>query len=359
MKKVKSRNLITTTITAILLVMSIGGCKDENVETVGVCPIVVSTNPSNLSDGIALDKIITVTFNEGMDPSTITSDAFTLSGTSGGRVDASTNNSEILSGSLTYDSATFTMSFAPNSKPQANTTYTGTVGTSVKDPMGNALQTPYIWSFRTGATVSPNIISTDPPNEATGVVLNKMITATFNVAMDPLTITSETFSLMNGTTPVSGVVSGIGPTAFFTPSAQLLANTFYTATIRNGAKNLQGTTLSNDYVWTFTTGTVIAPSVISIDPVNLATGVPLHKVVSATFSEAMDPSTINASSFILKVGDVVVSGEVNYSERTVTFTPTSNCFSCTNYTAVLTTTAKNLAGISLANDYVWTFTTNY
>ena len=186
-----------------------------------------------------------------------------------------------------------------------------------------------------------------------------MITATFNVAMDPLTITSETFSLMNGTSPVSGVVSGIGPTAFFTPSAQLLANTFYTATIRNGAKNLQGTTLSNDYVWTFTTGTVIAPSVISIDPVNLATGVPLHKVVSATFSEAMDPSTINASSFILKVGDVVVSGEVNYSERTVTFTPTSNCFSCTNYTAVLTTTAKNLAGISLANDYVWTFTTNY
>ena len=30
-----------------------------NVETVGVCPVVISTNPSNLSASVALDQIIT------------------------------------------------------------------------------------------------------------------------------------------------------------------------------------------------------------------------------------------------------------------------------------------------------------
>ncbi len=48
--------------------------------------------------------------------------------------------------------------------------------------------------------------------------------------MDPLTINSATFILMNGTTAVTGIVTYSGVTATFTPSVNLAYNTAYTAT---------------------------------------------------------------------------------------------------------------------------------
>ena len=56
-------------------------------------------------------------------------------------------------------------------------------------------------------------------------------------------------------------------------------------------------------------------------------------------------------------GTTVVSGAVNSSGTTATFTPSDDLLSGTTYTATITTGAKNPAGTPLANDYVWTFTT--
>jgi hypothetical protein len=67
------------------------------------------------------------------------------------------------------------------------------------------------------------VISTDPINGAVSVPLNKVITATFNMPMDPLTINFTTFKLSRGTTPVAGNVTYSGSTASFTPAANLLA----------------------------------------------------------------------------------------------------------------------------------------
>jgi hypothetical protein len=251
------------------------------------------------------------------------------------------------------------MSFTPDSKLEANTTYTATVVSSVKDLTGNALQVNYVWTFSTGSTLSPTVISTDPANNATGVFLNKTVTATFNQPMDPLTITATTFTIMQGATPVTGTVSYTGTTASFKPSSDLTGSTIYTATITTGVKNVPGTTLANDYVWTFTTGTISAPKVSSTDPANMATGVALNKVIRATFSEAMNLSTITISSFILMTGADIVPGVVNYSGTTIaTFTPTSNLLSGTTYTATITTIVKNPAGTPLANNYVWSFNTS-
>jgi hypothetical protein len=71
----------------------------------------------------------------------------------------------------------------------------------------------------------------------------------------------------------------------------------------------------------------------------------------------MDASTITASSFTLKIGTLPVSGIVTYSGATAYFTPTVNLASNTNYIATITTGAQNVAGISLANNYVWNFST--
>jgi hypothetical protein len=350
MMKTKRKRSWMTAIAALLLAAFIGGCEDKNVEIVGVCPAVLSTNPANSATGVPLDQIITATFNEAMNRATITPASFTLQ-------DATKSSAAEISGTLTYDDTNATMSFVPSTKLAINTTYTATVAATVKDLRGNALQVDYVWTFSTGATLSSSVISTDPANEATGVVLNKKITVTFSEPMDPSTLTATTFTIKEGTVSVAGTVLCLGTTVSFTPSSALITNTTYTGSVSIGAKNISGTTLAKDYVWTFTTGTISAPKVNSTDPVNLGTGVALNKVIGATFSEAMNASTITSLTFTLMIGTTLVSGAVDYSGTTATFTPTSNLISGT-YTATITTGAKNVSGTPLAINYVWSFSTN-
>ncbi len=349
----KTRKLWTTAIAAFLLAAFIGGCKDENVETVGLCPLVVSTNPANLATGVPLNQVITITFNEAMNPLTITPTAFVLSSPSGARTDGSSKNASEIPGNLTYDAANFAMVFTPAVKLKPNAIYTGTVATSVKDVAGNALQVAYVWTFATVA--SPTVISTDPINNATSVAISKVVSATFSAPMDPLTINATTFTISNGTTAVAGTVSYTGSTASFTPTAALSTNTIYTGTITTGAKNVTGSALANNYVWSFNTGG--SPSVVTTDPLDLATAVAFNKVITATFSEAMDPLTITSSSFTLKIGALSVLGAVSYTGSTASFTPTSNLLASTTYTATVTTVAKNVAGNPITSNKVWSFTT--
>ena len=91
-------------------------------------------------------------------------------------------------------------------------------------------------------------------NNVTGVARNTGIAFTFSKAMNPATINTSTFTLMQGTTPVAGTVTYSGTTATFTPSAPLLPATMYTATITTGAKDLSGNSLAVNKVWSFTTG---------------------------------------------------------------------------------------------------------
>jgi methionine-rich copper-binding protein CopC len=351
MKKIKKRLWITI-IAAIFMAVFISSCKDENVGTVGVCPAVISTNPANNANGVPLNQTITITFNEKMNRATITQASFTLQDP--GKKKSSTAE---ISGALTYDETNATISFVPSTVLASNVTYTGRVASSIKDLMGNALQTEYVWTFTTGTTLSSTVISTDPADSATGVVLNKRVTATFNEPMNPLTLTTTTFTLTQGVTSVAGAVTCTGTTAYFKPTSALLPNTIYTGTITTGAMNVAGTILAKNYVWTFTTGTTAAPTVNSTDPVNLTTNVALNKVISVTFSETMDTLTITASTFTLMIGTTLVSGTIKYSGATVTFTPTSNLISGT-YTATITNEAKNPAGISMTNNYIWSFSTN-
>lgn len=352
----KTNKLWISAFAGLLLASIIGSCVDENVETVGVCPLVLSTDPVNLATNVPLDKAITVTFNESMNPATITPGVLSISSPAdaGGRKAAVS----ALSGELTYDASTFTMRFVPGVKLEANTTYTATVGTSVKDLMGNALQTPYIWTFSTGATVYPTVTSTDAANNDMDVALNKQISATFSMAMDPASLTDVSYTITQGATGVPGAITYSGNTVVFTPSGDFAPNTVYTATVTTGATSEAGIGMLNNYVWTFTTGVISAPEVDSTDPANLATGVPLNKVISAVFSEVMDGATITSTSFKVMQGNNEVSGVVDYAGTTATFTPDVNLLSGVVYTATITTAAANVAGTPMANEYVWQFNTN-
>jgi hypothetical protein len=101
----------------------------------------------------------------------------------------------------------------------------------------------------------------------------------------------------------------------------------------------------------------ITPLTVTAVTPTTTTGVALNSAVTATFSEAMDPTSITAATFTLKQEATAVTGTVSYFGVTATFTPTSNFVPSTTYTATITTGAKDVAGNALTTGYGWSFTT--
>jgi hypothetical protein len=102
----------------------------------------------------------------------------------------------------------------------------------------------------------------------------------------------------------------------------------------------------------------VAPTVSSTNPTEGATGV---AVITATFSEAMMSSSISTASFAVSgPGVTPVVGVVTYNTSThmATFTPTSALAASTDFTATVTTGARDAAGNALANDKMWNFATS-
>jgi len=320
-------------------------------------PVVISTIPVNGATGVPINQTLSATFNEAMNCGTLATPAVTFTVTKSGAT--------AVAG--TVGCAGNVATFIPAANLAVNTVYTATITTGAQDLAGTPLGGNYQWSFRTlPAPAPPTVISTVPVNLATGVPINQALSATFSVGMIPATIDTTTFTLSGpGDARVAGIVTYVaaGSVATFKPTANLAPNTAYTATITTGAQDLAGTALVTNYVWTFTTAAavvVIPPTVISTIPLNGATDVPLNQIVSATFSTAMDPATINSSTFSLKgPGANAVAGLVAYAAigNTLTFTPTAKLPPSTLFTATISTGAADLAGTALGSDYIWTFTT--
>ncbi|MGM0613134.1 MAG: ice-binding family protein [Bacteroidota bacterium] len=99
------------------------------------------------------------------------------------------------------------------------------------------------------------------------------------------------------------------------------------------------------------------PTITSTNPQSNEANVARNNSVVVTFSEAMESSTINTSSFTVKQGTVNITGTVEYSGKEATFIPSVPFNAVDDYTATITTSAQNLNGKSLANNYGWSFTT--
>ena len=97
-----------------------------------------------------------------------------------------------------------------------------------------------------------------------------------------------------------------------------------------------------------------APTVTSTSPDNNATGVAVTATISATFDEPIDPASVDG---FVTDGVDNVAGTLSVVGSTATFTPDAPLADNTVYTATLTTAVMDLAGNSLADDYIWSFTT--
>ena len=336
-------------LTAMLLIVLVSACKKDDEP--GIRPTVTVTDPIGNAIDRSISQKISATFSVAMEPSTITNTSFT--------VKQGTTN---VAGVVSYTGSTAT--FTPSAAMAPNALHTATITTAAKNMAGTSLASDYTWTFTTGAipdVTLPTVTVSDPANNATGVAINKAIVITFSEAMDQTSLSATTVTVKQGTTAVAGTVTKTGTTATFTPAASLEHSKVYTATITTGAKDAAGNALAAAYTFTFTTVAApdtASPLVSSTDPLNNATGVARNKVVSIVFNEAMNATTLNATTFTVMQGTTPVTGAVAFSGTTATFTPTNLLGVATVYTATLTTGAKDVAGNALAANTVWSFTTS-
>jgi hypothetical protein len=341
---------------AFLLLFFTPGCCNPGANPNLVAPIVSSEMPLSASAGLCTTAV-TATFSLPMNPTSINASTFTLTGP----------GTTVVTGTVSYDPSSTTATFTPSSALGA-TPYTAMITTGATDEYGIALANNFVWTFTPGSCVPPTVISVTPILTA-GVCASTTVSATFSQAMNPSTINTTTFTLTEGippatATPVQGVVTYGGSTATFTPSSPLALNKSYQAMITTGATDLSGVALATNFVWNFTTAAIACvPAVVSVAPPNLAVGICPNTLLVATFNEAMNPATINTTTFTLTspgTPPVAVTGVVTYdaSSYATTFTPTDPLALNTVYTATITTGAQDLAGDALEDDYVWTFTTS-
>jgi hypothetical protein len=107
-------------------------------------PSITSITPGDNSTGVSLGAIVSATFSEAMNASTINSTNLELRNGSNALVPAT----------IGYDASSKTAIIAPNSGLTGSTTYTATVKTGVRDALGNALPAQVSWSFTTAQAVT-------------------------------------------------------------------------------------------------------------------------------------------------------------------------------------------------------------
>lgn len=208
------------------------------------------------------------------------------------------------------------------------------------------------------------ITDTLPLDRHDGVSTDSKVAVTFNEDMVPASVNKRTFVVLeSGTIPIAGTVAYQDKRASFAPSAPFKPFTVYTATVTTGVKCLDDdAALENEFDWTFVTGASKDATLPQV--ANTAFGVQVlengvhQPVIVAFFSEPMDPSSVDAGTFLLTdPSGSPVPLQVQYIGLSALAYPSVPLVAETTYTATVTTGVTDLAGNHMRKPRVWTVTT--
>lgn len=141
------RDLAGNAATSVTWSFATGASRDTTA------PTAIATNPASAASDVAITGPITVTFSESIDPTTITTENFTVTGP----------GSTPVIGTVAYNTASNSAVFTrilhlttpvefhpiPVSNLDADTTYTVSLSSGIKDMAGNALEKALVWAFKT------------------------------------------------------------------------------------------------------------------------------------------------------------------------------------------------------------------
>jgi hypothetical protein len=362
-------------------------------------PTVTGATPPAGATGVPVSVAPTATFSEAVVPSTVT---FTMQDSGGTTVP----------GAVTFNAGNTVATFTPTNSLAGGTTYTATVS-GAKNGNGTPMTSGFSWSFTTPGAACPCSIwqngaptgsQDDPDTSSVNLGVRFQAGASGNVTgvrfykeADNTGTHVGSLWTVNGTLLASGTFSAESASGWqeldFTTPVQITAGTTYVVSyhtdvghyamtpnglasaVTNGPLTAlsgggvyaygpantfpsQSFNASNywvDVVYTQSAGST-APTVTTVSPNAGATGVAVSAAPTATFSQAVVPSSV---TFTVKdSGGTTVPGSVSFNtgNTVATFTPTSPLAASTTYTATVSG-ATNTTGQTMANPFTWGFTT--
>jgi hypothetical protein len=209
---------------------------------VPAAPTLATVAPANGAIGVDPAIAPSAVVTRSLDATTVTPANVTLERSDGTPVAAA----------VAYDAGAGRVTLTPSATLATSTTFVARMSTEVRSADGVPLPAPVSWSFTT-REASPTAVTRTPAPGASAVPINTTVTVTFSRDMDPTTLTTSSFTLVNGS-GIPAVVTYDGPTrtATLTPTVPLVGGKVYTARVSTAATAADGVPLAADVVWSFT-----------------------------------------------------------------------------------------------------------
>ncbi len=204
------------------------------------------------------------------------------------------------------------------------------------------------------------------PYAATGIFTSRIFDSVGVTEWDTPTWTADvpagtslTLDLRTGDTPIpDDTWTDFTPLTYGTPIGRTSRYLQYRAVLGATSNAMQSPVLREVRIGYISEPDDLAPTVVSRSPAPGATGVSLSTNLNITFSEAMDPTTINGSTIRLRaVGSTEdVPAVVTYSGLTATLDPTPILNIGATYEVTLTGSVADISGNPLGSTLTWQFT---
>ncbi len=226
-------------------------------------PRIMETVPADGALDVPVGTHITVTFDRRMDPATLDPARILVNGRSISEIEQA--------GTVMPDPEGRQVVILL--RMHQDRVYGITLLPGLADMHGNTLDKPFAWKFATSsrsqeADIPVKAFARFPRMNDCEVPTNAPITAVFINALDPASVTTETFIVRQNVTnePVAGNFTVKANRVAFRPAVSLEPNTTYEVELASGIKNTMGRAMERPSIWQFTTadGPVEGPIVADI-----------------------------------------------------------------------------------------------
>ncbi|MFO1031994.1 MAG: Ig-like domain-containing protein [Planctomycetota bacterium] len=257
------------------------------------------------------------------------------------------------------------VSFTPSSPLLAETDYVMQLSGLTSDETGRILDVTRTFTFRTVDTVPPSIVSLDVVAGATGQSRTRTFTVTTSERIAADSVTDASFYLRDQFGQrYSATRTVAGNTLTLDPDADLPGDRLFTLVLGTTITDRAGNRLAASSTTSFRTAPDTAPpSVVSAWPTLFATGISPLVQPTFTFTESMDPATVEAASLLFQdeFGNVVPFAiDSTRDQRTLRVRPLQRLVDSRRYTLAFLlggAAATDVSGNSLAATQAQTFTT--
>lgn len=294
-------------------------------------PRVVTTTPAANARGVSAHTSVTITFSHPMNQGSV-ADALSV-----------VPSAEV---TLHWREETVLL-VTPVDGWEEETTYTFTIDTSARRISGQRMSQPFVFSFATAPadTTPPHITATRP---ASGGVLvsNGTLRLVFSEPMATVFFTRAIH--LDPWFPFVLSWEENDTVALITPP--FLPPGSYAVTITTFAADKAGNRLPANYTFTFR---VERPRIRVTSPADGERGVPVTAIVSITFSQEMNHSSVVAALDLSSLPPLVPTWE----GTTLHLTPRQPLLYHTRYVVTVNRSASNVHGVNMTEDYTFSFVT--